>query len=274
MFIKKILVPIQNAVAGEAALKAAIVLAARHQAFVSASHIRQLPVLPIDGHHPLGVVMVDEHISELRKAAEDKARALKAIAEAVLASASVAGGWSEREGSLPQDVSIDARVADIIVFAKCASDPGDEQSALIEEAIFQSGGPIFIAPEGVFGAPPQRIMIAWNGSREAARALSAALPLLKDAAAVSIISFGGSSPGAPDASAAEGLLRLHGIAAEILKKPRSERDGEHFLAEASAWRADLAVMGAYSHPRWRQIVLGGFTRDMLKQSALPVLMAH
>ncbi|MDZ7626836.1 MAG: universal stress protein [Parvularculaceae bacterium] len=249
-------------------------LAERHHAYVSASHIRQLPVLPIEGHHPLGVVMMDDHIAELKKAADEQALALKEMVAVILTAAPALGGWSEREGLLPQDVSIDARVADMVIFAKCANAPAEDQSALIEEAIFQSGGPILVVPENAFDAPPQRIMIAWNGSREAARALSAALPLLKDASAVAIISFGASLSGAPDASAAAAFLKLHGVAAETRTKPRSERDGEHFLAEAAAWGADLAVMGAYSHPRWRQIVLGGFTRDMLKQSALPVMMAH
>jgi nucleotide-binding universal stress UspA family protein len=120
----------------------------------------------------------------------------------------------------------------------------------------------------------KRPVIAWNGSVEAARAVSAALPLLHNAAKVTVLMFanqGGSSE--PGADIAQYLVR-HGIEVEVKVCPPASDAGHAILSEAAKLQADLLVMGAYGHSRFREMVLGGATRTILSELPLPVLMTH
>jgi len=141
-------------------------------------------------------------------------------------------------------------------------------------------------PAGPAHAPARRILIAWNGSKEAARAVREALPLLKRADSVDIAVFDpdyqkalhGESPG-------DDLLKFlmrHGIDAEILVRQtqragmlkRPSGTGEALLSLAQERERDLLVLGSYGHSRFRETLLGGVTRTVLESMTLPVLMAH
>lgn len=288
MPVKKILAPVQSADGAEAGLKAAIAVARAHKAHIDALHIRQRPNLPASGYYPVGVVFVDEHLAELKDALEAEALRLKAIFDRVMKEAGVpildaaahrdaagpTASWRDQAGILPFDVSAAARVADLVVFGRAGEEIGSPDAQLIEESIFQSARPVLIAPQGKLDGAPRRIVLAWNGGREAARALSAALPLFERADAVSVVSIGAMPGDLEGPEKAAELLRLHGVRADAQQRSPSGSAEDDLIAAAREWRADLIVMGAYSHSRWRELVLGGFTRKLLKQAEFPLFLAH
>jgi nucleotide-binding universal stress UspA family protein len=288
MPVKKILAPVQNADSAEAGLKAAIALARRHKAHIDALHIRQRPNIPASGYYPVGVIFVDEHVAELKEALEIEATRLKEIFDRVMKEAGVpvlasaahrddagaTASWRDQAGILPFDISAAARVADIIAFGRASGDQGYPDAGLIEEAIFQSGRPVLIAPPGKLERTPRRIVIAWNGGREAARALTAAMPLFEEAENVAVVSIGPFPADLEGPERAAELLRLHGVKADAARRTPAGAAEDDLAAAATEARADLIVMGAYSHSRWRELVLGGFTRRMLKQADFPLLLAH
>lgn len=290
MPIKKILVPVQNLETAEAGLKAAISLAKSRGGHIDALHVRQRPNIPASGYYPIGVVFVDEQLGELNAALEAQAVKLRGVFDRVAREAGVqvraagdrgaesgaTASFRDQAGVLPMDLSSAARVADLVAFGRGDGEAGVPDAGLIEEAIFQSGRPVLIAPEGKLEADPRRILIAWNGGREAARALTASLDLLARAEAVAVLTLGDPSANLEGPEAAADLLRLHAVAAEAMRRGGGGGISleDELLAAARDWRADLIVMGAYSHSRWREIVLGGFTRKLLKQSEFPLLLAH
>jgi nucleotide-binding universal stress UspA family protein len=274
MSIKQILVSAHKAEAAAAGLRAAAIIAEAHDAHICAVHIRQRPaaILP-EGYYGLSPVLLAAHAEEIERAIGEKAAAVKASAAHAMSGAAVSWEWREEEGTVSA-LTLHSRVSDLTVFGRLGGDLEFEEAALIEETLFQSGGPVLLCPPDAMRSEPRRIVLAWNGTREAARALSASLPFLRRAVSVAIVAFGDPPADSPGPEAAARLLARHGVSVETQARPRDDRDADHLLQEAKRFRADLVVMGAYSHARWRQIVLGGFTRTMLKQTEIPVLMAH
>ncbi len=273
MSIKRIIVPVETADAGAAALKAAIAIAGDFGAQVEALHIRERPQIPPSEYYPLGAVVSEDYLNSLEQAVTERAARLKKMFEDT-ARAFPAARWVERAGATPFDLGAAARVADLVVFSKTEEAAKFRETANLEEVIFQAGRPVMIAPPAAAPAFPRRILYAWNGSREAARAMAAGTPFFTRAEQVAVVSFGKLGTGVASADDVAATLRLHGAKTEVIEREKEERDADSFLELAREWRADLCVMGAYSHARWRQVILGGFTRGMLAQSELPVLLAH
>ena len=172
--------------------------------------------------------------------------------------------------------------SDIVVLSQ--ADPGlaDFSAAreLVADVVLRSARPTVVLPfAGAFDTVASRVLVAWNDSREAARAIADALPLLQRAERVQVVTWDRTSGGA-DAGwherheALKRWLGAQGVAAEL----RLARTGigltEALLSRASDFDADLIVMGAYGHPRWTERVLGGTTQGMLASMTVPVLMSH
>lgn len=151
---------------------------------------------------------------------------------------------------------------------------------IIEQVILLSARPVLLLPRaGKFDLPSQNVMVAWDGSREAARAVADALPLLRKARRVHVAAWRERGLLAADAPAVnmEGLrkwLRWHGVDAETHVELASAAIAEAMLSRISALDADLLVMGAYGHTRWVERVLGGATQGLLASMTVPVLMSH
>jgi nucleotide-binding universal stress UspA family protein len=149
--------------------------------------------------------------------------------------------------------------------------------ALVEELLFHTGRPVVIVPVGVTMFKAKRIVVAWDGTARAARALNDAMALLTSAEYVelaSVLKEKDLSKLVPGAEAAPHLSR-HGIAAAIANVDAKNGDaGKALRARATLVGADMIVMGAFAHSRWRQMVLGGVTDSMLSSSEIPVFMSH
>ena len=178
-------------------------------------------------------------------------------------------------------VATNARYADLAILGQ--HDPDDAASGpryLPEEVMLGCGRPVlivpYIGPAATFG---ERVIVAWDASREAARAVNDALPLLRRAKQVGVVSVNprpwpfahGEEPGADI-----GLhLARHGVKVEVQRIEGRDIDTANaILSHVADQSADLLVMGGYGHSRLRELVLGGVTRTILTEMTVPVLMSH
>ncbi len=167
--------------------------------------------------------------------------------------------------------------ADLLVLSQPHPDrgPGEAPADFNEAVMAASGKPALILPAvGPLPDSFRTIAIAWKPSREAAAAVSGALPLLQRAAKVHVVAWGaGAGAGAP--LSLDGYLRVHGVEAQWEMRGEEPQDvGELLLSRSFDLGADLLVMGCYGHGRAREWVLGGASRTVLRSMTLPVLMAH
>ncbi|HYD88595.1 MAG TPA: universal stress protein [Vitreimonas sp.] len=177
--------------------------------------------------------------------------------------------------------AVHARYADVAVMTRPSEGPGaDLREEIIEGVLFHSGRPALIAPPGWSGKSiGKRVVVAWDASREATRALSEADDILQFADAVTVLTvdakpkmFGhGDQPGANIAA----HLSRRGLPADVRNVDSMGRSASlAILEEATALGADLVVMGGYAHSRLRELVFGGATRELLRTATVPLLMAH
>jgi nucleotide-binding universal stress UspA family protein len=177
--------------------------------------------------------------------------------------------------------AVHSRYADVAVMTRPSDGPGAElREEIIEGVLFHSGRPALIAPPGWSGgAIGKRVVVAWDASREATRALSEADDILEFAEAVTVLTvdakpkmFGhGEEPGANIAA----HLQRRGLPAEVRNVDSQGRAASlAIMEEATALGADLVVMGGYAHSRLRELVFGGATRELLRTATVPLLMAH
>lgn len=184
----------------------------------------------------------------------------------------------ETEWAIPRIVER-ARHASVTVVGQAAHDreeelPGDE---LVHQLLLSSGRPVLVVPETEppSAAPGGRVLVAWNGTREAARAVADAMPVLAKARAVQVVSAGQQNRDFDTLTEIGRHLARHEVSAHCRVLPGADHDvGAAILSAAADFRADLLVMGGYGHSRLREVVLGGATRHVLRHSTLPVLMSH
>ncbi|RVU83529.1 universal stress protein [Leucothrix sargassi] len=189
--------------------------------------------------------------------------------------------WKSVRGSFYQALANEARYSDLLILGQ--PDPSDTDSlnkVLADEIIFTSGRPCLLVPHSSsnaeFGTSP---LIAWDGSREASRAIHDALPLLELAGKATIYIVDPEKTDTnfsdlPGAMMSEHLAR-HGIDVTVqVSRGSSQSSGDAILNHVETFGHDLIVMGAYGHSRWREIVLGGATRTIIKDTNVPVFMSH
>jgi nucleotide-binding universal stress UspA family protein len=228
-----------------------------------------------------GAVMI---AAALERAEED-ARAVDKAMNAALAAQPpglrvAADSAVTQLGALTDVVAARARYADLVVLPLPYGDHrGVEDEAVIEAALFEGMAPVLVVPEkGMASADPRRIVVAWNQSREALVAARRALPFLKRAENVTILVIDPPTHG-PERSDPGGLLCQllvrHGVHAEVTVLARTlPRVSDVLVRHLREVNADLLVMGAYGHSRFREAILGGATRDMLEKAEVPVFLAH
>lgn len=177
-------------------------------------------------------------------------------------------------------MALQTRYADLVIVSQpdAATVAPPFPADLAARLALGGGRPVLVVPRHGAAAVGAAALVAWDGSREATRAVTGALPLLRAASRVTVVDFGAADAPAgivEDPCAALGAwLGRHGVAARCGHRPLAPDVGEALLAEAAGLGAGLLVMGAYGHPRLREIVLGGVTETILAAMTLPVLLAH
>jgi nucleotide-binding universal stress UspA family protein len=179
-------------------------------------------------------------------------------------------------GQARDDFARLARHFDLTIIGQ-SEEVNDDASLMAESALFNSGRPVVFVPRIQTKAPSfERVLVAWDGSHAAARALSDSLPLIEKAKVIEVISIAGprvSYKELPGFNITRHLSR-HGLNAESKRLPVSGDIGDTILSYAADAGSDFLVMGGYGHSRLREFVLGGTTRTILTSMTLPVLMSH
>ncbi len=180
--------------------------------------------------------------------------------------------WREITGKQADIIGVHGRLADLIVVPKPDADLGHNT---LEAALMSTGTRTLMCPDKPVEIIGERIALAWNGTAEAARVAKASLPFLKEASTVSIVTNDaeGKSTGLGTVDL-QTMLGRHGVGSEVHVFSGSDNIGKRILDSANSVQADLLIMGAYSHSRRREMVLGGATHEITEQTQLPVLMLH
>ena len=256
-----------------ARLQAAVELAERHDGRVTGVYVLSRLILPGFASFELSPEVVKRLDTEQRALAEDAERH---FAEGT-ARAAVPAEWRLMTDEAVDAVTTSALYADIAIVGQTDPDDGNSIAGLADGVVLGAGGPVLVWPyAGSFAIHADTVMLAWNGTREAKRALSDALPLLKQASKVIVLGVDtGDGKHIPGADVSAHLAR-HGVSAEARHIVSSSdlSAGDALLSEISDLGAGLLVMGGYGHHRMRELLLGGVTRDILRQMTVPVLMSH
>lgn len=286
MAIRKLLLPLTGTRDGEAALATALIVARAWNAHVLALHVRvdSRDVAPLAGEGLSGA-MIEEMMEATEAESGARAKAVRAMFESFVASHAIRLGepapgehvptasFATITGREEDLVAQQARLADLTVVPHLETSEDVSSSDALHAVLFDSGRPVLIAPRNPPATVGSRICLAWNGTAESASAVLVALPWMKRAGAVRILAADEYQRRGPGAADLAEYLALHGIGAEIAAfRPVDREVGAGLLRAAQEFGADLLAMGAYSHSRLRQLILGGVTRHVLEHAGLPILM--
>jgi len=289
MAFKLILVPIDGDAAATRAIDGAYLLAGRIGAHIEVFHVQadSKEAVPLLGEGMSGT-MIEEMIELADKDAVERTLAARnafdefctkngvEVSTTPPAGDTVSMSWRQDVGREDEHVARRGRVADLIVMSR----PGDtaERPSLmtLHAAIFETGKPVMMMPPGETTHLGETIAISWNGTAEASGAVASAIPLLRKANKVIALNVATEKSGAR-ISIDDLLAQLawHGVAAEQRTlSPVGKHVGEALLEECAKINCDLLVMGAYTHSRLLQIILGGVTRHIINNAKLPVFLSH
>jgi nucleotide-binding universal stress UspA family protein len=284
MTFKTILVHLNHETRVQDLLAAAAAVARQTEGHVVGLYVAPPLFMPSDVIMPMGGDFYDQQISEHKAQCER----IKTVFDRVTSGEPFVCEWRSK-GKLAMayepiagGVVAEARAADLVVVSQ-ANDGSDPPmlTDVPQRVALECGRPVLVVPTGWPGrAYGQSIAIAWNNSREAARATFDAMPFLKTAGKVTLMSVGETydEEGTATISSAEvaASLARHGLKNIVIDEvPASSGPvGAGILARVAANGCDMLVMGAYGHSRMREFILGGATRHVLKHMTIPVLVSH
>jgi len=286
MSIRDILVPVDGTPLSLPALETGFLLAKAFECHVRVLHVRVLAgsAIPVLGEGLSATVVQDlVDLAEQQTHARSEAAGrlyTEAMARSGLVEQSGPPGtgasacFEECSGREDDETVRRGRVADLMVVARPTLQSESSQTILFSAIVFETGGPVLVAPPEPSIEPEfaRHVSIAWNDTTEAARALRAAKPFLSRAQSVRVISALDSESEEESCDRVINYLAWQGIRAEAQRIPKNGFVGDA-LVEACAG-SDLIVLGAYTHSRLWQLVLGSVTRHMLEHTSVPLLIAH
>jgi nucleotide-binding universal stress UspA family protein len=280
MGFKTILVPIEQHDLMNPTLQTALLLARKFDSYIEGLALRvEIPnVFAVTDVGAMPIPALEQDIAENEKRSRSlfenfmqehgvlRGRDTKALSS----------GWLDNAPEGDHFVGSHGRVFDVIVLGKVGRDPKGPRMSTLEAALFESGRPLLIAPPTPQPQMGANVLIAWNCSTEQARATAFAMPILKRASRVIVLTVeGGAAVPGPTGLQLCRYLQLNEVPAKPLTVGLDGRlTGEAILAHAKALGCDLLIKGAYTQSRLRQMIFGGTTRYILSNAELPVLMAH
>jgi nucleotide-binding universal stress UspA family protein len=286
MPIRDILVCLDASKAGEARQRLALLLARRHRTTLTALYVLPEPPVAVS---PVGLGPVPAATAAWTEppAASgpprdpEQAEVAEVLFRSELREAGLDGEWYLLDAHDLAGLLECANAADLTILGQVSPDePGESGAFPPDRVVIEVGRPVLIVPyAGRFETIGRRVLVAWDGSREAARALGDALPLLAEAEAVTLVYIGAGEKALERAR--PGLDRVvrhlgrHGIAAHAEETPGGDVPiADLLLSRAADLAADLVVAGAYHHSPLREALLGGVSRELLRTMTVPTLMAH
>jgi nucleotide-binding universal stress UspA family protein len=284
--IRKILASCDSA-AARAVVETAFAVARPFAAHVEVLHIRPDPrdTVPLLGEGVSGS-LIEELIQLAERETNARAATAKAVFEEICHARAMplaetpAGGapsarWLELTGRTDDLVVARGRLADLLVIGRTGSETEGAWALTLNAALFETGRPLLVPTAGPVSEFGRSVAIAWNASAESARSVSAAMPFLSRAQTVTVMTV--STDFTPTEAAGDLIdyLRWHGVTARIMNLAKETGAvGARLLAGCADSGADLLVLGAYTHSRIRELILGGVTRYVLAHAELPLLITH
>jgi nucleotide-binding universal stress UspA family protein len=283
-----LLVPVTGREEHQPVVETALMLAKKFNSHLTALHVRPDPRSAIPF---IGEGLTAEVVQDLCEAAEREGKTQAAAARAgfdeLVGKYDIAAGtgsdnggsasyeWEECIGFPADRLGRHARLADLTIVPQPADSIRSDSGEILNEVLYRSGRPLLMAPRALPASVASNILVAWNGRAECARSVAAALPLMAGADKVTLLTVGKENEGRPSLEALEHYLDCQGIKARALREDDGGRNISAVVLETAAREgADTLVMGAYSHHRWREMVLGGVTRHVIDQAKIPVFMSH
>jgi nucleotide-binding universal stress UspA family protein len=282
MALKDLLVYVDATPRSAARMELAARLAIQHNAHLTGLNVIDIP----SANYFYGAAMPfvptnpEEIVERIRAEAVEAAKPVEAAFRECLRRNGIEGEWRLVEGPPPVTVALHARYADLTIVGQPNREEPQDTDAVLVTTVMTSGRAVLAMPfAGDFPSIGEHVLVAWNASREAARALNDSLPLLLNAKQVTVLAINpqrgvGVHGDVPAADIALHLAR-HGLRAEAAHTvARDIADGEALLSYAADIGADLIVAGAYGHSRARELVFGGVTRTLIAEMTAPVLFSH
>ncbi|WP_119165415.1 universal stress protein [Algihabitans albus] len=275
MPIKTILVHLANDAHHVERLDVAVRLAKQHNAHITALFITFPVGMPasVAGRGASAVFL-----AEAQEQARARAAALEKEFEGTCSNQGVSHTWVVEDGSHQQVLSRHAHVADLMIVSH--SEPGEYledrfRLRLAEELVLEVGCPVLLLPR-LKPVPPfgENILIGWRSNREAVRAVRGSLDLLRAAGSVTVATVGPTPEDKLSEHELVAYLARHGIRAEGVNLEEEDGVGATLLAETKRRGNDLLIMGAYGRSRLREVILGGATREVLRNAEIPILVSH
>jgi nucleotide-binding universal stress UspA family protein len=278
MALKDILVHMDSSPAAPSRLDYAISLARKHDAHLTALYVVAIAPIHQYTEADLGPELIEAHDKFMRESA---ARA-KELFDEKMQRAGLAGEWRQAEGSVPEMLVLHARYADLVVVGQRMKDRLDAGAApeLPDHVVLDVGRPALVVPHAkVPDTAADRVLLAWNASRAAARAANDAMPIMQAASEVCIMIINpepgirghGEMPGADIAT----HLARYGVHGEVVQVNVDRTAiGDELLKQIAAFNADFMVMGSYGSFRLRELVFGGVTRRILEAMTVPIFLSR
>jgi nucleotide-binding universal stress UspA family protein len=280
MPLQTILVPTEPHDLMTSTLETALLLARKFDSYIEGFALRPaidnfVAMDPISGMAMATVKQRDAEAATQAQSLFEGFMQAHQVPRSVEAKAALAWSWFDAAPDGDDVVGSYGRVFDALVLGRPSDDPQGPRMLTLEAALFESGRPVLIAPPSPPRQLGENVLIAWNCSTEQARTTAFAMPLLRRAAKVTVLTVEGATVPGPSGAQMARTLALNGIPAEAVNlKPERRSAGEVILARARELGCDLLVKGAYTQSRLRQMIFGGTTRHILANATLPVLMAH
>ena len=256
----------------------AIALARRFAAHLTGLYTVPPPNVP----YYMGEYIPTELIQKQMDDAQHASAATRETFLATCAAANIPHRWRQSDLAPVEALRVQARCSDLVIVGQPDPEPGEPGAipygtdVLPQELALQAGRPVLAVPHvGTFPDLGRRILGAWNGKREAARAVHDAMPLLKGAEVVLALTVGAERKGRAPLEEIVDLLRRHGVRVDgVVAEAGGVKVGHALLTEAQKHQCDMIVMGAFGHSRLREMVFGGVTETVLGAMTLPVLLSN
>jgi len=272
---RDLLVHVDGSEAGRRRVQVAVDLATRMGARLSGLHVTP----PAEVSPRYKPSRVDEVADKISARLASGARAAAAIFGEEATQHLADARWFEADGDVVYGISEKARYADLVILGQYEWQGAPERHPLpiAHPVVLRCGRPVLVVPAAVQPATFANVAVAWDGSREAVRAVHDALPLLRLSQSVQIMTMIGPSAEGDevDAKSLSAHLTNHGIKVgpDVLQL-RTTEEHESLRKQIAEGQYDLLVMGGYSHPIWIEFIFGGATQSILLSSKIPILVSH
>lgn len=288
MSIRTMLVPLDGSEAAGSALNLAFITAADLEAHVDVLHVGADPrdAVPLLGEGMSGA-MIEEMIEMAEAGAKEKAATARAMFDTALSKHGIpvvegpagkdgaSAAWIEDTGREEEVAVWRGRLSDLIVVGRPTGESDASRTMTLKASLTDTGRSVLVAPPVCPETIGRKVAVSWNGSREAARAVANALPLIERSGSVVILTADTDRTSVSMAPELASYLAWHGITAEPRTfSPEGRGVGEALLKECAEVNADLLVLGAYTRSRMRQMLMGGVTSHVLAEATVPLFMTR